>query len=162
MELKRILVPLDGSHLAEGAIDTAINLAVGPFRLALIRVAEASSLPGVDPTEIQVRVVREAEEYLASVKDGLANRGITDVDTAVWYGAAAAAIIEAARLQGADLIVMSSHGRSGLGRLMLGSVAESVLRGTTVPVCIARAPGAPLEAPQGMAAPRKGKVSSHV
>lgn len=160
--MKKILVPLDGSRLAEAAIDTAIDLAVGPFTLDLIRAAEAQSLPGVDPTEMQVQVIREAEEYLASVRDGLARRGFTKVDTAVWYGPAAAAIIESARLKKADLIVMSSHGRSGLGRLMLGSVAESVLRGTTVPVCIVRAPGAPLEAPKGVARPGSGKAAVHV
>jgi nucleotide-binding universal stress UspA family protein len=96
------------------------------------------------------------------VRDGLARRGFTKVDTAVWYGPAAAAIIESARFKKADLIVMSSHGRSGLGRLMLGSVAESVLRGTTVPVCIVRVPGAPLEVPQGVARPQSGKAAVHV
>jgi len=85
---------------------------------------------------MEVRVVREAEDYLASVRDRLAKRGITDVDTSVWYGEPAPAIPEAARLKKADLIVMSSHGRSGLGRLILGSVAESVLHSTTVPLCI--------------------------
>jgi nucleotide-binding universal stress UspA family protein len=107
-------------------------------------------------------VIREAEEYLASVRDGLAKRGITDVDTSVWYGSPVAAIIDGARLKKVDLIVMSSHGRSGLGRLMLGSVAESVLRGTTVPVCIARAQGAPLEAPRGVATPKGKKETVHV
>ena len=111
---------------------------------------------------MQVAVVREAEEYLASVRDDLAKRGITNVETSVWYGAPAHAIIEGARHQKADLIVMSSHGRSGLGRLILGSVAESVLRGTTVPVCIVRVPGAPLEVPHGEATPGRGKPALHV
>ncbi len=162
MKLTKILVPLDGSSRAAVAIDTAIDLAAAPCSLVLIRAAEAHALPGVDPTEMQVSVVREAEEYLASVRDDLAKRGITKVETSVWYGAAAHAIIEGARLQKADLIVMSSHGRSGLGRLILGSVAESVLRGTTVPVCIVRVPGAPLEVPQGEATPGSGKAAVHV
>jgi nucleotide-binding universal stress UspA family protein len=162
MKLTKILVPLDGSSRAAVAIDTAMDLAAAPFSLVLLRAAEAHALPGVDPTEMQVNVVREAEEYLASVKDDLAKRGITNVETSVWYGAPAHAIIEGARLQKADLIVMSSHGRSGLGRLILGSVAESVLRGTTVPVCIVRAPGAPLEVPHGEATPGSGKATLHV
>ena len=162
MKLTKILVPLDGSNQAAVAIETAIALAAAPFSLVLLRAAEAHVLPGVDPTEMQVSVVHEAEEYLASVKDDLAKRGITNVETSVWYGAPAHAIIEGARLQKADLIVMSSHGRSGLGRLILGSVAESVLRGTTVPVCIVRAPGAPLEAPHGVATPGSGKAALHV
>jgi len=162
MKLKKILVPLDGSDLAAVAIETAIDLAAGPFNLVLVRAAEAHVLPGVDPTDMQVTVVREAEEYLASVRDDLAKRGITNVETSVWYGAAARAIIDSARLQKADLIVMSSHGRSGLGRLILGSVAESVLRGTTVPVCIVRVPGAPLEATHGEATPGCGQAACHV
>jgi nucleotide-binding universal stress UspA family protein len=159
MKPKKILVPLDGSSLAAAAIETAIDLAAGPFSLVLMRAAEAHVLPGADPTDMQVTVVREAEEYLASVREDLAKRGITDVETTVWYGAAPRAIIDGARLQKADLIVMSSHGRSGLGRLILGSVAESVLRGTTVPVCIVRVPGAPLETAHGEAIPGRGQVS---
>lgn len=163
MKLRRILVPLDGSSLAEGAIETAVDLAAGaPFTLSLLRAAEAHAFPGTDTMDMQVQVVRDAEEYLASVRDRLAKRGITDVDTSVWYGAAATAIIEAARLKKADLIVMSSHGRSGLGRLILGSVAESVLRGTTVPLCIVRAPGAPLVEPPGVAKPGSGQAAVNV
>jgi nucleotide-binding universal stress UspA family protein len=77
------------------------------------------------------------------------------VETSVWYGPAAPAIVDAARLRRADLIVMSSHGRSGLGRLILGSVAESVLRGTGVPILLLRAPDAPLQPPPGEARVKK-------
>lgn len=158
MKTDRILVPLDGSALAEAAIDAALDLARGtPCKLMLLCAAEAHTFPGVDPTDGQVVVVREAEEYLAAVADRLAKRGVKDVDTSVWYGPAAAAVIEAARLKKADLIVMSTHGRSGLGRLILGSVTESVLRGTTAPICIVRAPGAPIEPPKGVATPREKK-----
>jgi nucleotide-binding universal stress UspA family protein len=71
--------------------------------------------------------------------------GLEAVETSVWYGPAADAIVEAARYRGADLIVMSSHGRSGLGRLVLGSVAESVLRATATPILLIRAGAAPLD-----------------
>ncbi len=158
MKLRTILVPLDGSSLAAAAIDTAIDLAAGsPVTLVLIRAAEAHTLPGADPTDEQVQVVREAEEYLASLRESLARRGITNVETSVWYGPAAAAILEGAQFKKADLIVMSSHGRSGLSRLILGSVAEAVLRNTSAPVCIVRAPGLPLETPQGVATPASGR-----
>src|SRR5206468_809551 len=59
--------------------------------------------------------------------------GMQAYETHVWYGPAAAMIVEAATAQKADLIVMSTHGRSGLRRLIIGSVTESVLRGTTIP-----------------------------
>ena len=57
------------------------------------------------------------------------------------------------------MIVMSTHGRTGLGRLILGSVAESVLRGTTVPILIVRAGSAPVDVPRG-AEPARG--ATHV
>ena len=158
MRTARILVPLDGSMLAEAAIDAALDLGRGtPCKLMLLRAAEAHVLTGADPTDEKVGVVREAEQYLDGVVARLAKRGIKDVDTSVWYGPAAASIIEATRLKKADLIVMSTHGRSGLGRLILGSVTESVLRGTTAPICVVRAPGAPIEAPEGTAMPREKK-----
>jgi nucleotide-binding universal stress UspA family protein len=162
MKLSKILVPLDGSALAESAIAKAMDLAGGESTLMLLRAAEAHTLPGVDPTEAQVEVVREAEEYLASVAARLKEQGIDSVETSVWYGPAASAIVDAARLRKADLIVMSTHGRSGLGRLILGSVAESVLRGSTTPILLLRVPGAPVETPGGAGQARPTKEPAHV
>lgn len=163
MKPERILVPLDGSLLAEGAIQTAAGLArESGAALVLLRAAEAHTLPGADPTDAQVAVVREAEEYLTAVAARLGEEGVKGVETSVWYGPPATAIIEATRLQKVDLIVMTTHGRSGLGRLILGSVAESVLRGTTTPILLLRAPGAPLEAPKGAAQARPSREGSRV
>ena len=162
MRLNRILIPLDGSALAESALAKAEEMAGGwPSTLLLLRAAEAHTLPGVDPIEAQVLVVREAEEYLAAVAARLKGQGFKSVETSVWYGSAASAIVEAAHVRKADLIVMSTHGRSGLGRLILGSVAESVLRGTTTPILLLRAPEAPLETPRGAGRARPTKESSH-
>ncbi len=77
MKLNKVLVPLDGSALAESALSKAIELAEdGSATLMLLRAAEAHTLPGVDPTEAQVQVVCEAEEYLAEVAARLATQGI--------------------------------------------------------------------------------------
>ena len=162
MKLKKILIPLDGSALAESALAKATEVAGNESTLMLLRAAEAHTLPGVDPTEAQVEVVREAEEYLAAAAARLKEQGVERVETSVWYGPAASAIVEAARLRKADLIVMSTHGRSGLGRLILGSVAESVLRGTTTPILLLRVPGAPVEAPGGVGEARPTKEPAHV
>ena len=83
------------------------------------------------------------------------------METSVWYGPAAYAIVEAARIRKVDQIVMTTHGRSGLGRLLLGSVAESVLRGTTTPILLLRAEGAPVEAPTGEAKPLDARWRLH-
>jgi nucleotide-binding universal stress UspA family protein len=109
--------------------------------MLLLRAAEAHVPPGVDPTDAQVAVTRDAEEYLGRVRDRLCRRGVA-VDTSVWYGPAADAILDAARVHKVDEIVMSTHGRSGLGRLFLGSVTEAVLRGTRTPVLAIHAEGA--------------------
>ena len=150
MKLQRILVPLDGSSLAEAALPKAAALAeASGAELLLVRAAQAHALPGTDPAEAQVKVVREAEEYLAEVADRLRAAGAAKLECSVWYGPAAYTIVEAATLHHVDLIVMTTHGRSGLGRLILGSVAESVLRGTAIPILLLRAEEAPVEAPRG-------------
>ena len=162
LKLDTILVPVDGSALAESAIATAVDLArPGASTIILMRAAEAHTLPGVDPMDAQVQIVGEAEGYLAGVVERLTRQGVANVQTSVWYGPAAPAIVDAAQLWKADLVVMTTHGRSGVGRLILGSVAESVLRGTTVPILLLRAPKAPLEPPRGMGQARPAKGPSH-
>lgn len=164
MKLDKILVPLDGSVLAEAALGRAVELAKEnpDATLLLLRAAEASTLPGVDPTEGQVVAVKEAEEYVEAVAARLAQGGAEHVKTSVWYGKPAPAIVEAARYGKIDLIVMSTHGRSGLGRLILGSVAESVLRSTRTPILLLRADGAPIERPEGAAEARSAGRLAHV
>lgn len=158
MDFKTILVPLDGSVLAESVLTRAVELAKDGARLILVRAAEAHTLPIADAAEAQVKVVGEAEEYLAGVKARLEKAGVARVETSVWYGPPADTIVEAARFRNADLIVMSSHGRSGLGRLVLGSVAESVLRGTTTAILLIREDKAPLQALGGTARPAREAI----
>ena len=150
MKVDRVLVPLDGSPLAEIALPQALAvLRDSPSAtLILLRAAEATTLPGVDPTEAQVAVVREAEEYLDGVATRLRGEGLIRVTTSVWYSSAAQAIVEAARVRRVDLIVLSTHGRSGLRRVVRGSVAESVLRRTGTPILLVSARGVRVEAPR--------------
>ena len=148
MKADKIMVPLDGSNLAEAALTEAVEAAgARSSSLVLIRAAEARTLPGTDPTDAHVPALQEAEGDHPARKAKLDKQGGPRAEAHVWYGPAAPAIIEAAKLYKPDLIVMSSHGRSGLGRLIFGSVAESVLRGTTVPILLIRPEGAPVERP---------------
>lgn len=160
MKIKKILVPLDGSALAEAALPTALALLCEQpgTTVMLLRAAEATTVLG-DPVNAQVEVVREADTYLATVAARLRDWKNVTVETAVWYGAPAPAIVEAARVAKADMIVMSTHGRSGIGRLIVGSVAESVLRGTHTPILLVRPGSAPLQLPAGAASP---KEATHV
>jgi nucleotide-binding universal stress UspA family protein len=149
MKPNKILVPLDGSEMAEAAIAPALEMAQAGSSLILMRTADARILPGADIIGAQVQAVREAESYLAGVKEKLEKTGVRQIETHVWYGPAAPAIVDAAKVQTVDVIVMSTHGRSGLGRIIFGSVAESVLRGTRVPIFLVRPSGAPVEPPLG-------------
>jgi nucleotide-binding universal stress UspA family protein len=164
MKVDKILVPLDGSTLAETALSKAVEFAKeNPEAvLMLLRAAEASALPGIDAIEAQIEAVREAEEYLAAVETRLYATGVKQVRTSVWYGRPAPAIVEAAHVSKVDLIVMTTHGRSGLGRFFLGSVAESVLRGTTTPILLLHAHGAPVEQPMGTAEAVPPRETAHV
>ncbi len=148
MNLKTILVPLDGSIVAEGALEPAVDLArAAGAKLVLLRAAETHPMPMADPVEAQVSVMGGAQDYLAGARDRVMAAGVADVEVSAWYGSPVNAIVEAARFRGADMIVMSSHGRSGVARLVMGSVTESVLRATTVPVLVIRPDGAPLATP---------------
>jgi nucleotide-binding universal stress UspA family protein len=129
MKVDRVLVPLDGSPLAEMAIPKALELLSDRPGSTLIL------LRAVDPTEAPI-AVHEAESYLASVAARLSERGITRVVRSVWYSSAVKAIVEAARVRRVDVIVMS------------GSVAESVLRLTRTPILLVSA-GGQLEASSG-------------
>lgn len=145
MKLQTILVPLDGSTLAETALADAVDLAeASGARLHLLRAAQARTLPGFDPTVPEIKAVEEAEAYLAGIAERLHARGLA-LQPCVWYGPPAEAILEAAGLYGVDLIVMTTHGRSGLSRLLLGSVAESVLRGTSTRILLVHGAKARLE-----------------
>lgn len=143
----KILVPLDGSPLAERALPIAVGLAkLTGGTITLVHAVEASGLPGTDKTDAEVEVVRKGEAYVEGVEQRLRSEGV-NVRSAVWYGPPVFAITEAARIGGTDVIVMSTHGRGGLGRLVLGSVADAVIRRTRVPVLLVREPEAPLEEP---------------
>lgn len=161
MKLGKILVPLDGSPLAEGALARVVELAADrpQTSVVLLRATEASALAEFHPIQAQVAAVEEAQGYLDAVAARLRSQGLKTVTTSVWYGTPAASIVEAAAVGGVDLIVMSTHGRSGLGRLIMGSVAESVLRGTKTPILLLHAEGTPVEAPVGTGREVRPEVS---
>lgn len=139
--LKRILVPLDGSSLAEATLPQVKELAaLHHAEVVLLRVALAHTLPGVDAVDAQVRAVDEAQTYLAALETDLAAQGVT-VKSVVRYGRAAEEILDQARAGHVDLIAMSTHGRSGIRRWVVGSVAETVLRHAPVPVLLVRVAG---------------------
>jgi nucleotide-binding universal stress UspA family protein len=138
--VKTILVPLDGSALAERALPYATALARrAGAHVVLVRAILAHTLPGADPTDAQVALRKRAEAEIDATAEQVRLAGV-DAETHVYYDEATAAILDAVQARQADLIVMASHGRTGLGRWIYGSVAERVLRRAPVPVLVV--PGA--------------------
>ncbi len=134
---KKILVTLDGSQTAEQILPHIQALSNGGGEVHLLRVAMAHTLPGVDLTEAQVEVVKEAEEYLKGVEDGLKQKGVK-VESHIRYGHPAEEILDHTEHRDFGLIAMTTHGRSGVGRWLMGSVAEKVVRSCPIPVLVVR------------------------
>jgi nucleotide-binding universal stress UspA family protein len=143
---QRIIVPLDGSALAEEALPVARDLATRlHLPVHLVTVIDASgimpldiALAAITPERLEaamIEVFTEAESDLARGCDRLGDAGIT-IETDVLHGDPGLAIANAT--QPGDLIVMTTHGRSGPARWVLGSVAETVVRRSTVPVLLLR------------------------
>lgn len=149
----KLLVALDGSELSEAALWVARGLAAKTrAELVLYTAIDAPSRWASDSDDL-----REAEEtaagiYLDSLQAQLADEGVR-VRTSVGRGRAATAICEAALAESADAIVLASHGRSGLGRWALGSVADKVLQIAEAPVFVVRA---------GTAVPERDFLVQHI
>ncbi len=145
--LKRIVVPLDGSALAEKIMPYAVALA-GSMDLEVV-LLRAYDLPAASYYESDMyvpdwaeltRAVREnAQEYLDQAHRRLGAEGLRRVSTLLIQGDAAPNIIEVAKQTPESLVALCTHGRSGIGRLVLGSVADRVVRTASVPVLVIRA-----------------------
>jgi nucleotide-binding universal stress UspA family protein len=150
-----LLVPLDGSAAAEAALPHAQAMAEKfQAKVTLVRVTvaaetviaeTATGAPGgpgggplIDPTPVVEAEQQEAIGYLQRVTERLRGAGLGEVYAEEPEGPAADSIVERARALGVDLIVMSTHARGGLGRLVFGSTADAVLRHTPCPVLLVR------------------------
>lgn len=151
---ENILVPLDGSAFAEQALCHAEKVAMpDKTEIHLLSVAsllEDHSLAVVDLYPVYVyrdymidqdqemeRVRHELQGYLEGVAQRLESAGYR-VQCIIRFGQPAEEIIAYAEEAGCDLVAMSTHGRSGLGRWVYGSVADKVLRGSQIPILLIR------------------------
>jgi nucleotide-binding universal stress UspA family protein len=148
MSTQHILVPIDFSASADQALDYAMSLAGKlPARLTLLHVIHMVPLGLAEGGAPLPHTYIETLE--AEVRQSLAtyNKRVTDAGTAcevmVLHGIPFQSIIDVARDEQVDMIIMGTHGRTGLGHLLLGSVAEKVVRLAPCPVLITRATPAP-------------------
>jgi nucleotide-binding universal stress UspA family protein len=149
---KKILVPLDGSKLAECTLNHVRMMAKDGFtgEVTLLNIVTIdlpwSELYGA---HFDIKGVREAyfssaRKYLAGVESQLVKEGITIKTEVIDAERPAAAITDYARKNGADLIVIATHGYTGVKKLLLGSVATSVLHESSVPVLLIRPEACPV------------------
>ena len=142
--LQRIILPLDGSELSEQAIPTARELATSLglevilFRaISTIQLSMAGAWP-VGYPDVLEEVEDDARSYLTAKESELRSQGVDGVEAQVGRCNAAAEIVDLVRRYSGDLVVMTSRGRSGLGRAFLGSVADRVVCNSGAPVLLVR------------------------
>ena len=146
---KKIMVPLDGSKLAETVlahVETVVRGCDSP-EVMLVQVVEPLTIPyGREIAQFtsleQVKAFEthqksEAEIYLKTILDRLSKSGV-NARASVITGKAAEALIDFVAVNGIDLVIMATHGRSGVGKWVWGSVADRLLRSLTVPVLMVR------------------------
>jgi nucleotide-binding universal stress UspA family protein len=141
---KRILIATDGSDKSSLAAQAGIDLAkaLGAEVLALnvineVVVASAVRQLGSDRKEVEDKLTASGQKAVDSIKKMGSAAGVK-VDPLVRMGSPANMVIDIARNEGADLIVMGSHGESGASKLLIGSVVQKVLYWATIPVLVVR------------------------
>ncbi|HEX2913054.1 MAG TPA: universal stress protein [Chloroflexia bacterium] len=138
---KHIVVPLDGSELSEKALPYAVRLAKSlDLSLTLLRVVDVPDLPAVP---LRKRHFDEVTEYLLKIRDFISGKRkdylfLPRVEVAVVAGEPVSEICRFVREKEEALLIMTTHGRSGFSRLVMGSVAGRVLHKLTTPVLLVR------------------------
>jgi nucleotide-binding universal stress UspA family protein len=150
---ENVLVPLDGSKVGEAALPVIEQLVtklpantkvevtlLGVITLLRHWVVVGEASAPISYTEEELKLIKQRiTDYLEKTGESLKLRGVT-VKSMVSTGNAAEEILKAADDIKADLIAMSTHGRSGLRRMAFGSITDKVLRGSKIPVLMVRAP----------------------
>ena len=138
---KKILVPLDGSDLAKRALDHAEKLAkIFDAEIILVQVVPFMPIYGspelVTPLIVDEKQKEAAQKYLATLSEEMKARGHKVTFMVRTGQQVAVEIIDFAKESGVDLIVMCTHGRSGITRWVLGSVAHKVLTRAETPILL--------------------------
>ena len=151
---ERLIVPLDGSDEAEDVLPHVANLASRmniPVDLVQVIISESEYyqamsmglrvLPPSLPSfrSFAERLEGDANDYVSDVRRRLQQQGVENVEARLVQGAPADCIVDLASAHANSLVAMTTHGRSGVGRMILGSVAERVVRQSGGPVLLVRA-----------------------
>jgi nucleotide-binding universal stress UspA family protein len=129
------MVPLDGSALAERALPYAVAIARSTGgKLLLIRVVAPLRFPAEYQPSGQTKAMVEAKAYLTRISEGL-GAGLA-IETATYYEDPALALVNEVQRRAVDLVIMSTHGHSGVGSWIYGSITAQVFRHVNVPVLV--------------------------
>jgi nucleotide-binding universal stress UspA family protein len=145
--IKRILVPTDFSEPADAAVTYALDLAATlGASVTLVHVFDDPFANGVYtgeympvPADMRAGIIADLRRKLA---EAVARRGHSEINPEVLFGSTARTIVDGAAERNVDLIVMGTHGRGGMAHLLLGSVAERVVRTASCPVLTIRSQAA--------------------
>ncbi|MSQ32553.1 MAG: universal stress protein [Dehalococcoidia bacterium] len=145
---RNILIPLDGSTVAEEALITAIQVAKATkLKVTLLRITppavsyyQLSEYPAINFSQIAKEVDKDAQQYLENTSQKLNREGLS-VETILLHGNAAAAIIDEVKKLPDSMVIMTTHGLSGVKRAILGSVTDRVVTESDKPVLVVTAMG---------------------
>ncbi len=149
---KKILVPLDGSKLAECALNhvkklfqgstigkvVLLNAVVTEVPWRELGTGEDGHATAFDYNALKKTLIDESNKYLAKVQSQLSSKGIKAKTETIESNGPSHTITEYAQKNGIDLIVMATHGYTGMKKMMLGSIALKVLHESNVPVLLVR------------------------
>ena len=155
---KRLLVPLDGSEFSECSLNHARAISTGCHVSELVLMQVVEPIPQVYELgedwrrDAQARTQASAKDYLSKVADDLkgdlTKEGVAVVTT-IESGKAAEVILDYVDKNRVDLIAMTTHGRSGVSRWVMGSVADRIVHHSPVPVLLTSPPGCRSDATRG-------------
>jgi nucleotide-binding universal stress UspA family protein len=147
---QKILAPLDGSEFSECSLEHVKAIATGCQvpEVIILRIVEpihssdvaAYVEAGIDTTLLMKDVQQSAEAYVSRIAETLNESGIPAKGVVI-TGWAADTIMKYAEENGVDLIIMSTHGRSGISRWVMGSITDKVVRNSRIPVLSVSPPG---------------------
>jgi nucleotide-binding universal stress UspA family protein len=151
LEVARLLVPLDGSPLSEQIIPPAVAMArLLGAEVSLVQLVTPVELAGDFPpasagydASLTTLVEQQAKDYLDSLADSLRSEGLVVTTASGITSSPATGILDLVRDPAVGMVALATHGRGGLQRALLGSVADKIIRGTDRPVLVYRPPAPP-------------------
>lgn len=135
---RTVVVPVDFSDDSLAAVDVALDLVAEPSGVQVLHVLPEASMMDPDPVWLEIDNANRSERTIEALRERLPGERYEQVQVEVEFGDPGYRIADFAQRVGAEVIVIPSHGRTGLKHMLLGSVAERVVRLSHCPVLVLR------------------------